>query len=130
MIDTSDGLMRDAARIAAASGVVLDLDPDALAPGDRTCGRRPARSGPAGPGLGAGRRARTTPCSACFPPGAVVPGGFRAVGAVREPSGPGVTVAGRAWSGPDGWRHFGPANAVNPCRQVRRQGLDHAGVSA
>ena len=32
MIDTSDGLVRDAERLARASGVTLDLDPQALAP--------------------------------------------------------------------------------------------------
>ena len=32
MIDTSDGLLRDADRVARASGVILDLDPAALQP--------------------------------------------------------------------------------------------------
>lgn len=32
MMDLSDGLVRDGTRIARASGVLLDLDPDALAP--------------------------------------------------------------------------------------------------
>ncbi|NLT55233.1 MAG: thiamine-phosphate kinase [Actinomycetales bacterium] len=32
LIDTSDGLLRDAERIARDSGVLIDLDPDALAP--------------------------------------------------------------------------------------------------
>ena len=34
MIDTSDGLLRDAARVAVASGVRLDLDPARLVPGN------------------------------------------------------------------------------------------------
>jgi thiamine-monophosphate kinase len=106
MIDTSDGLLRDAARIGASSGVTLDLDPDALAPDPAllAAARR----------LGASARdwvltgGEDHALLACFPPGAAVPGKFRVIGAVREPSGPGVTVAGRAWTGADGWRHFGP----------------------
>ena len=34
LIDVSDGLVRDATRVARASGVVLALDPAALAPSD------------------------------------------------------------------------------------------------
>ena len=109
MIDTSDGLLRDAARIARASGVTLDLDPDRLDP-DRLhpdpalleAARR--LGGSARDWVLAGGEDHAL--LACFPPGTVVPGPFRIVGTVQERGSDDVTVGGRAWSGQDGWRHF------------------------
>ena len=54
MIDTSDGLVRDAERLARASGVILDLDPGALSPDADLLAAEaflagPGRPGPAGP---------------------------------------------------------------------------------
>jgi len=105
MIDTSDGLLRDAARLAAASGVRIDLDPRRLEPGD---GLRHAASV-----LGTPRAAAEWVLSggedhallACFPPDAALPDGFRPIGAVTggEPS---VLVGGRPWTGATGWTHF------------------------
>ena len=67
MMDISDGLVRDGGRLAAASGVVLDLDPlelkrqaEGLSPASDVLG-----SGPAGVGAGRGRGPRTAchiPC--------------------------------------------------------------------
>ena len=110
MIDTSDGLLRDVTRVARASGVVIDLDVDALAPGDDL--RHAARS------LGDSDLALAWVLTggedhalvACFPPGVALPGAFRVVGRVlargADDDAP-VTVGGRAWAGPTGWQHFG-----------------------
>jgi thiamine-monophosphate kinase len=105
LIDTSDGLLRDAARIAAASGVRIELDPDALAPasalkaaadalGDPSLARRWVLTGGEDHAL-----------LACFPPGAALPPGFDPIGRVGRGE-PVVLVGGRPWDGPDGWHHF------------------------
>lgn len=108
LIDTSDGLLRDAGRLAAASGAVLDLDPDALAPGTDLVAAA-ARLGAADP---AARALEWTLAGgedhallACFPPSAALPEPFRPVGRVL-PGDPAVRVAGRPWAGPTGWYHF------------------------
>ena len=106
LIDTSDGLLRDAGRLAAASGVVLDLDPDALPPGDgldavaTLLGAAPGR---AQEWVLAGGEDHAL--LACFPAGAALPGPFRPVGQVLAGA-PGVLVGGRPWTGPTGWHHF------------------------
>ncbi len=106
MLDVSDGLLRDALRIAVASGVALDLDEPAtafaedlevLAPAARALGVDPERwvlAGGEDHGL-----------LATFPPGVALPAPFRAVGRVLAGE-PGVTVAGEAPRGPLGWDHF------------------------
>ena len=105
MIDTSDGLLRDAARVAAASGVAVDLDPDALAP-DAGLAALADR-------LGADPRAwvlaggEDHQLLATFPAGAALPPPFRRVGEVRDGAGE-VTVGGRPWRGDTGWRHWTP----------------------
>ena len=107
LIDTSDGLLRDAARVAHAAGVVLDLDPTALAPPDDLVAAAEA--------LGDASLALSWVLTggedhallACFPPDADLPAPYTAVGRVLPaPDGPGVLVGGRPWSGPDGWHHF------------------------
>jgi thiamine-monophosphate kinase len=112
MIDTSDGLLRDAGRVAAASEVVIDLDVDALAP-----------SGPlvrAAELLGRPEIALEWVLTggedhallACLPPDAALPAGFRPIGRVLHPGErddvrPGtVLVGGRPWTGSTGWHHF------------------------
>ena len=112
MLDVSDGLLRDAGRIARASGVVLDLDApaaafpedlDRLAAAADLLGVDPADwvlTGGEDHGL-----------LATFAPGAPLPEPFRAVGHVRatEPDGggPGVLVAGAAArTRSPGWDHF------------------------
>lgn len=106
MLDVSDGLLRDALRVAVASGVVLDLDvPEdafaedlaALAPAATTLGVDPATwvlTGGEDHGL-----------LATFPPEASVPGSFRVVGRVLAGE-PAVTVGGVVPHGPLGWDHF------------------------
>ncbi len=110
LMDVSDGLLRDAGRTAAASGADLDLD---------------LRGGPLGAWSAALAAATGVDAATadgfvltggedhallgCFPPGVVLPAGFRAVGRVVAPRGgaPAVTVDGSRWDGPgSGWDHF------------------------
>jgi len=134
LIDVSDGLLRDASRIAVASGVRIDLDSRALSPdGDLV---RAARA--------VGHSDRDASATArgwvltggedhaflgCFDPGKALPAGFRPVGRVLGPppgtgrpgdhstgprggtgpdggTWPVATVDGVHWDGPTGWTHF------------------------
>jgi thiamine-monophosphate kinase len=103
MIDTSDGLVRDAIRLAAASGVRLDLDPLALTPEpDLLHAAAALPSSDAQDWILTGGEDHAL--LACFPPGITVPASFVPIGAVR--AGAGVTLAGRPVQGAGGWRHF------------------------
>lgn len=112
MLDVSDGLLRDADRIARASGVVLDIDAEAV-------------SGWAEPLHGAaeqvGADARTWVLSggedhgllATFPPDVALPDSFTEIGKVLEIAGgpdsregPGVVISGQPVQLPPGWDHF------------------------
>lgn len=103
LIDVSDGLVRDARRIADASGAQLDLDPGALEPG------REVRA--VADLLGADAFAWVLTSGeehallGSFPDGTRLPDGFRSVGTVQA-GGPGVSVAGTPWEGPGGWTHY------------------------
>jgi thiamine-monophosphate kinase len=108
MLDVSDGLLRDAGRVAEASGVCLDLDGVALAgfveplqPVAGALGADPWQwvlAGGEDHGL-----------LATFPPGAV-PASFTVIGAVRPAvGGPSVLVDGRPpVSAVPGWDHCRP----------------------
>ena len=85
MMDVSDGLALDAARLADASGVTVDLASDAL--GDDVA---------AVMGGGEDHGFLVT-----FPPDATAVG--RRVGTVVERADAPVTVDGRPWTGPSGW---------------------------
>jgi thiamine-monophosphate kinase len=80
MVDLSDGLLRDASRVAAASGVCLDLSSAALAGDVRrlepVLGVEAARECVMGGG-------EEHSLLATFIAGAVVPEGFRVIGSVR-----------------------------------------------
>ncbi len=108
MLDLSDGLLRDAGRLARASGVRLDLD-------------EPARAFAADLSVlaGAGRELHADPRSwvlaggedhgllATFPPTAALPEPFRVIGRVLPGAdGPAVLVGGRPPLGVVGWDHF------------------------
>jgi thiamine-monophosphate kinase len=110
MLDLSDGLLRDAGRLARASGVVLDLEPVALAFADDVVALTAAATmlgqdaadwvltGGEDHGL-----------LATFAAGTPLPPPFRAVGRVRATSdgGPaGVLVDGAPATGSPGWDHF------------------------
>ncbi len=107
LIDISDGLLRDAGRVARASGVALDLDPAALAPPDDLVAAAGAL-GDAALALGwVLTGGEDHALLACFPPDVDVPAPFDVVGRVLEAHDePGVLVGGSAWTGPDGWHHF------------------------
>jgi len=103
MLDISDGLLRDAGRIARASGVRLELDSAALA-GD-IAALADAVGADARECVLAGGEEHTL--LATFPPGSV-PRDWRVIGAVAD--GTGVTVAGEVPSR-SGWDHFGSAKS-------------------
>lgn len=107
MLDVSDGLLKDAGRLAAASGVALDLDEVSTAfAADLAAVSAAARA------LGADARGwlltggEDHGLLATFPPAAVLPGGFAAIGRVVEGVAGRVTVAGAEVPGPGGWDHF------------------------
>ncbi|HNV13894.1 MAG TPA: thiamine-phosphate kinase [Dermatophilaceae bacterium] len=98
MLDISDGLLRDGARIASASGVALDLSREALAP-------YAARLAPAVGAddawecvLGGGEEHSLLACFA-----GPVPAGWTVIGMVR--TGAGVLLDGIPQA-PRGWDHF------------------------
>lgn len=111
MLDISDGLLRDAGRIAAASRVRLDLSSDLLAP-DIAAVEPALGSDLARECVLAGGEEHTL--LATFR--GDLPQGWRAIGLVRE--GEGVAVDGGATS-PRGWDHFdvapdgGPAGSLS-----------------
>ncbi len=105
MIDVSDGLLADAAHLADASGVHIDLDPAALIPDE------PLRDVSSALGvdpldwvLGGGDDHALL---ATFPAGATLPLEFRPIGYVTKGE-PGVTVGGLGTGErPTGFDHFG-----------------------
>mgnify|MGYP001206671628 CR=1 FL=1 len=103
MVDVSDGLLADLGHIAAASGVVIDLDPSAFDIAEPQTAVAAALGGkdPLAFVLTGGE---DHALAACFP-AAAVPEGWRVVGIVRAGE-PGVLVAGGAWEGDPGWQHF------------------------
>ncbi|OLT46024.1 thiamine-phosphate kinase [Cellulosimicrobium sp. CUA-896] len=135
MMDVSDGLLRDAGRIARASGVRLDLTSAAL-DSDRAALADAARVAAAGGPVGAGGPGTVVAVEgavegaddwrvltddwvlaggedhallATFPPGASMPAPFRAIGTVAASGGsPGVAVDGAPpRRRATGWDHFG-----------------------
>lgn len=87
MMDVSDGLVRDARRLARASGVTVDLERSAL-------GADPERALHGG---------EDHAMLATFPADTALPAGFRRIGAVREPGEVALTVDGRADDTVGGW---------------------------
>lgn len=87
MMDVSDGLLLDASRLAAASGVTLDIDSWALGPD-----LMDALTGGEDHAL-----------LATFPASAPLPDGFRAIGRVVMRASDAVLVDGRAHGGRSGW---------------------------
>jgi thiamine-monophosphate kinase len=120
MIDTSDGLLRDAERLGRASGVVLAFEAAALPPDADlvSVAELLGEADPAGWVLTGGEDHALL---ACFPAVAALPPSFRRIGVVRsrslgsdetsDPDQPAyVLVDGEPMAGPGGWRHFaGPS---------------------
>ena len=103
MLDVSDGLVRDAGRIARASGVGLDLDPALLA-GD-VAALAPAVGEQEALRLRARRRRGALAAGAASPPAPRCRrGGARWAEVV---TGAGVTVGGVLQGPGGGWDHFG-----------------------
>jgi thiamine-monophosphate kinase len=104
MLDVSDGLLRDGGRIARASGVVIEVDLEALVPDvDALAGALGAPE--ALDCVLAGGEEHSL--LATFPEG-VLPDGWRAVGSVRAAGtaeAPGILVDGRVVTH-TGWDHF------------------------
>ena len=106
LMDLSDGLLKDAGRMAAASGVRLDLDPDVLALSAESL--RPAAdllgADPLEWVLGGGEDHGLL---AAFPARTQLPHGFTAIGSVMpaEDGKPGVSVGGKP-TATRGWDHF------------------------
>jgi thiamine-monophosphate kinase len=119
LIDTSDGLLRDAVRIAVASAVVIDLELDALPRSthlERVAALLGAGSGTPGSGTTGDELVREWLLTggedhallACLPPGSL-PAGFVPIGTVREMAdgeSPGVRLDGRTVSGRLGWTNW------------------------
>lgn len=102
MTDVSDGLLADLGHLAAASGVIVDLDGQALREDldVLTSAARAAGADPWSLLLGGGEDHALV---ASFPDDP--PPGWRVIGAVRSGA-PEVLLDGRRWSGPAGWQSF------------------------
>lgn len=81
LIDISDGLLRDAGRVATASGVTIDLDGDALVDDVLAAAAAALEADPLPTALTGGEDHGLL---ATFPPGTDLPGGYRAIGRVGE----------------------------------------------
>jgi len=95
MIDISDGLVKDAGRVARASGVQFVLAPDALAPTEPGVTLDHVLYGGEDHAL-----------LATFPPGATLPSDFRRIGIALAGSGvvlDGTPLHGRGWDPYAGW---------------------------
>ena len=107
MIDVSDGLLADAAHIARASAVLLDLDSEAVPVSDQLVETSSAFNVDPLTWVLAGGDDHSL--LATFPEGAQLPAMFTAIGRVVAPGtgGPGVAVDGRMWGGQGGGHdHF------------------------
>jgi thiamine-monophosphate kinase len=116
MIDTSDGLLRDAERLGRASAAVVDLDSAALQP-DADLLVAAAILTPEGEAIGwVLTGGEDHALLACFPPSADLPSSFRRIGSVRPLPPPAeaptsadptfALVDGEPVAGSHGWRHF------------------------
>lgn len=101
MLDISDGLGRDAGRIARASGVGIELDEEVLADDAEQLSRVLSTDDAWRCVIEGGEEHSLL---ACFPPGSELPDGWRQIGCVT--AGSGVLLRGLPVIG-GGWDHFG-----------------------
>ena len=111
MLDVSDGLLRDGGRIARASGVVLELDPEALAADVAEVAGAVGDEAAWDCVLAGGEEHSLL---ATFP--GEVPAGWRVIGSVRAPRAdevPGILIEGHR---PRhlGWDHFKDGEGRRP----------------
>lgn len=107
MVDVSDGLLADLGHVAAASGVVVDLQRDAFEVPEPLQAVSAATGADPYDLLLTGGEDHAL--AATFPAGAV-PEGWRVVGEVRaaaEDEAAAVLVDGRSWAAAGGFDHFG-----------------------
>ena len=102
LIDLSDGLLAEAAHLATASGVAIDVRTEDLdVPEPLHAVAAATGADPTSFVLGGGDDHALL---ATFPAGTALPPGWSVIGAVA--AGEGVTVDGAAYEGPTGWTHF------------------------
>jgi len=103
MIDVSDGLLADLGHVARASGVAIDVDPEAFEVPEpvRTVAGALGGVDPLRFVLAGGD---DYALAATFPAGSPLPEGWSRIGEVR--AGEGVTVAGAPYEGGTGHRHW------------------------
>ncbi|HEU5353535.1 MAG TPA: thiamine-phosphate kinase [Actinocrinis sp.] len=108
MIDVSDGLLADLGHIARESDVGIDVEPEAFAIPEAL--RATADRLGIDPLSWILTGGEDHALAACYPAAADVPPGWTVIGTVTkrsaDQSAPRVTVAGKAWSGKQGWDHF------------------------
>ena len=102
MIDVSDGLLADAAHIAKASGVALDVRTSALEVPEPLHAVAAATGADAVSLVLSGGEDHSL--LATFGSASAVPEGWTVIGSVAE--GEGVTVDGETYAGETGWTHF------------------------